>query len=86
MTAAGIHYGAADHTGRRRKKTLDVAPVAFGYNAELTDSPMPNIIDRRNACFALNISSIEQVGPCSLRTCNTPLSKERQHADGYQSN
>jgi hypothetical protein len=45
---------------------------------------MPNIIDRRSVCLAVSIFSIDQVGPSKLKTCITPISKERQYADGYQ--
>ncbi len=45
---------------------------------------MPNIIDRRSVCFAVSISSIEHFGHNSLTTCITPISKERQYADGNQ--
>ena len=44
---------------------------------------MPNIIDRRSLCLALSILSIERVGTSRLTTCTTPISKERQYADGY---
>ena len=37
--AACIHYGAAGHNVRGRNKTLDVAPVSFGYNAQLSRFP-----------------------------------------------
>ena len=46
---------------------------------------MPTIIDRRSVYFAVSISYIQQVGPSNTTTRITPVSRERQYADVYQS-